>query len=546
MPEYLAPGVYIEEVEMGGKPIEGVSTSTAGFIGETERGTIKPRFITGLEQFRRLYGGFMIDSYLPYAVEGFFSNGGKRCFISKIVGDKSRSARLDVFSQSGATSKGVEPAKETDSKKGESDKKAVSKGNQGGNPEKVFTVNAIGPGDWGNRVAIKIEEASLSKLNSDLFKLTVMYWSTKPPSPLIDPTNPDKQRDPNRREPALLETYDNLSPNPSSSDYYEKRINNICPLITIEKVSNNTPSKERLKFLDGGSDGSKVNTEDYKGNDKQGERTGLKAFEEIDEISILCVPDENKSGLNGLTDAIVAHCELMKDRFAVLQSKQAAGYISELMPPTDSKYAAFYYPWINIMDPLENRPKLVPPGGHIAGVYARSDTERGVHKAPANEIVRGALGLQFSLTKGEQDLLNPRGVNCIRSFRGRGIMIWGARTISSDPMWKYINVRRFFLYLEESIEEGTQWVVFEPNNQSLWARVKQTCTDFLTRVWKDGALMGTTPEEAFFVKCDETTMTPDDIDNGRLIILIGVATVKPAEFVVFRIAQWRSGSEISE
>jgi phage tail sheath protein FI len=166
-----------------------------------------------------------------------------------------------------------------------------------------------------------------------------------------------------------------------------------------------------------------------------------------------------------------------------------------------------------------------------------------VHKAPANEVVRGATKLEFQITKGEQDLLNPRGVNVIRTFPGRGIRVWGARTTSTDPLWKYINIRRLFLYLEESIDKGTQWVVFEPNNEQLWARVKQTIVQFLTTVWRTGALMGTTPEEAFFVKVDRTTMTQDDIDNGRLIILIGVAPTKPAEFVIFRIAQFTAGAE---
>ncbi|TFH41318.1 MAG: phage tail sheath family protein, partial [ANME-2 cluster archaeon] len=245
-------------------------------------------------------------------------------------------------------------------------------------------------------------------------------------------------------------------------------------------------------------------------------------------------------------DYIVEHCEKMKDRFAILQAKQSAGDVARLEPPNDSKYAAFYYPWINMIDPVTNNKKLVPAGGHIAGIYARSDTERGVHKAPANEVVRGAQELQFNLTKAEQDILNPKGVNCIRAFPGRGIRVWGARTTSSDPLWKYLNVRRLFLYIEESIEQGTQWVVFEPNNERLWARVKQSITQFLTTVWRDGALMGLTPDEAFFVKCDRTTMTQDDIDNGRLIVMIGIAPVKPAEFVIFRIAQWTGGSEVSE
>jgi len=207
---------------------------------------------------------------------------------------------------------------------------------------------------------------------------------------------------------------------------------------------------------------------------------------------------------------------------------------------------ALYYPWIKVLNGPELASGFVPPCGHIAGIYARSDQRVGVHKAPANEVLEGVLDLEISLDNSRQGRLNPAGVNCLRVFPGRGIRVWGARTTSSDPLWKYINVRRLFLFLEESIDEGTQWVVFEPNDEKLWARVKQTITQFLTRVWKDGALMGTTPEEAFFVKCDRTTMTQDDIDNGRLIVLIGVAPVKPAEFVIFRIAQWAGGSAVTE
>ena len=188
----------------------------------------------------------------------------------------------------------------------------------------------------------------------------------------------------------------------------------------------------------------------------------------------------------------------------------------------------------------------MPPTGHVAGIFARTDIERGVHKAPANEVVAGRRRPEPSSCrspKGEQDILNPRGVNCIRDFRtdGRGIRVWGARTMSSDPEWKYVNVRRLFIFVEESIDEGTQWVVFEPNDEPLWAQVRRSIDELPARVWRSGALMGTTQEEAFFVKCDRTTMTQDDIDNGRLICYIGIAPVKPAEFVIFRISQKTAG-----
>lgn len=536
MPEYLSPGVYVEEIEIGAKPIEGVSTSTVGFLGETERGPTTPLLVTSWSAFQRLFGGcFNASKYLPYAVEGFFRNGGKRCFIGRITGRNSEHASTGI---SLIKNKPANKDKDKD-KKPKEDKKEETF-------SESLSIKAVGPGEWGNNISIKIIDAGLSNMKPDLFKMIVMYWTKTPPKPIVDPTDSAKKKDPNRREPAIVEIYDNLSANPNSSDYCEKKINGISVLIEINCAGEKRPKNTSLQQLKDGKDGYAVTLNEYKGtgSTEPGKKTGLAAFGEIDEISIVVAPNEND--INGLTGAVVEHCELMKDRFAIIQTAQSADPIGNLLPPTDSKYAAIYYPWIKIIDPLTNISKLVPPGGHMAGVYARSDTERGVHKAPANEKMRGVTGLQFPITKGDQEILNPRGINCIRAFRGRGIRVWGARTISSDPLWKYINVRRLFLFLEESIEEGTQWVVFEPNDEKLWARTKQTISQFLTGVWKSGALMGTTPEEAFFVKCDRTTMTQDDIDNGRLIVLIGVAPVKPAEFVIFRIAQWQGGSEVAE
>jgi len=362
------------------------------------------------------------------------------------------------------------------------------------------------------------------------------------------------------------EVFDPLTTNPATANYYLKVIQNKSNLIDVMPLykdadnpslllpySNTNPFDQPVGenglnvLLTSGSDGTPpANASDYIGTSGDpGEKSGIKALEDIDEINIIAV-----SGISDVKvqNEMISQCELLKDRFAILDAEPDADIASVQVhrDQLDSKYAAVYYPWIKITDPLEKIDIFTPPGGSIAGIYARSDTERGVHKAPANERLRGAIDVKVRVGKREQDILNPKGINCIRVFPGRGIRIWGARTISSDPLWKYINVRRLFLFLEESIEEGTQWVVFEPNDEKLWARVRQTITQFLTRVWKDGALMGTTPEEAFFVKCDRTTMTQDDIDNGRLIVLIGVAPVKPAEFVIFRIAQWAGGSAVTE
>ncbi len=283
----------------------------------------------------------------------------------------------------------------------------------------------------------------------------------------------------------------------------------------------------------------------YIGTDNgPGTRTGLKAFEDIDDVNIVCAPGQTDPAIQ---DAVLSHCENMRYRFAILDSPETIekGGVDKLPKPRDSKYGAYYFPWVEVYDPIRGN-IYMPPSGYMAGVYARSDGERGVHKAPANEMVRGALGLKYNITRGEQDILNPKGINCIREFPNRGIRVWGARTISSDPSWRYINVRRLFNMVEQSIELGTQWVVFEPNDHRLWKRITRDISAFLLRLWRQGALFGQTPEEAFYVKCDEETNPPEVIDAGQLIVEIGMCPVKPAEFVIFRIGQMPTGGDVSE
>ena len=502
MPEYFAPGVYVEERETGAMPIAGVGTSTAGFVGQAERGPVAPQFVTSYAAFERLYGGPVEASYLAHAVDGFFRNGGSRCYVARVSGDdESATAALG----DGSTDR--------------------------------LTVTANGPGEWGERVGVLVDEASLGE--DGTFKLTVRYWR-EPEDPGGAPTV-EAQGDPDAEE-----VYDNLTDDPSSSNFYESVINESSSLIDVEREDAGAPATDADTFLSWSGSQTAATRADYQGTDSETEpRTGLAAFKEVDDIAIVCVPDEVKSDLADVSDDVVAHCEGMKDRFAVLQTQRNAT-LDEMQPgnqtPASQKgYAAVYAPWVSVYDRTTNRKVTVPPGGHVAGVYARSDAERGVHKAPANEQLRGVEALDRTFTKADQEKLNPRGVNCIRSFRGRGILVWGARTTSPNPLWKYVNVRRLFLYLEESVDEGTQWAVFEPNDEPLWARVRQSVSNFLTTAWRDGALAGSTPEEAFYVTCDRTTMTQDDIDNGRLIVEIGVAPVKPAEFVIFRISQWTGG-----
>jgi len=274
-----------------------------------------------------------------------------------------------------------------------------------------------------------------------------------------------------------------------------------------------------------------------------GKRTGLVCLEEVDEVAIVCAPGQTDAAIQ---DAVLTHCEKLKDRFAILDSPEGIeGGVDRLGKPRDTKYGAYYFPWIQVYDP-ERGNIYVPPSGHMAGIYARTDNERGVHKAPANEIVRGALDLKYDITKGEQDILNPKGINCIRKFKNRGIRVWGARTVSSDPSWRYINVRRLFIMIEKSIEQGTQWVVFEPNDHKLWKRVQRNITAYLLRIYRSGALFGETPEQAFYVKCDAETNPPENVDVGMLVCEIGLCPVKPAEFVIFRIGQMPAGGNVEE
>lgn len=293
------------------------------------------------------------------------------------------------------------------------------------------------------------------------------------------------------------------------------------------------------RMLTGGSNGGALSDVDLIGGDNgPGRRTGIQALSERDDISMVAVPGVTSEPVQG---ALIAHCELLRYRMTMLDCPAAASDVSELQAHRnnyDSKYAAYYAPWVKALNPVSGRIEAFPPAAYAMGICARTDNTVGVHKAPANEVVRNITDVALPFTAAEQDVLNPIGVNLIRDLTPRGIRLWGARTISSDQEWKYVNIRRLFIYVEHSIDIGTQWVVFEPNSEALWARVVSTVTSFLTGVWKSGALMGTTPEQAFFVQCDRSTMTQDDIDNGRLICKIGIAPVAPAEFVIFRIGQF--------
>lgn len=307
--------------------------------------------------------------------------------------------------------------------------------------------------------------------------------------------------------------------------------------------------------LGGGNDGAPPSLGDYQGgtNAVTNDKSGLVAFEDIDDISIVGAPGatfgykaDNGVKANAIIGALISHASRMRYRIAVLDAGDdlSISEVRDMRAKLDSSYAALYYPWIRILDPVTNTEINVPPSGFVAGIYARNDINRAVYKAPANEVVNGAIGFEKLLNKAQQEVLNPEGINCFRFFEGRGFRLWGARTTSSDPEWKYVNLRRYFAYLEHSIDKGTQWAVFEPNGELLWANVRRTISDFLLNEWQNGALLGDKPEKAYFVKCDRSTMTQNDLDNGRLVCLIGVAPLRPAEFVIFRIGQWTADRKV--
>jgi hypothetical protein len=284
--------------------------------------------------------------------------------------------------------------------------------------------------------------------------------------------------------------------------------------------------------------------------------TGLEALGEVPDIAIIAFPDAGNleaSECQAAAEVLISSAETLKYRFAIIDPPDhlSLSEIRQFRALFDSKYAAIYYPWIEVLDPTQRAaqgappPRItLPPSGFMAGIYGRVDDERGVWKAPANEVINGLTRFEVNITKTRQDVLNPEGINAFRFFEDRGFRVWGARTISSDPEWIYINVRRLFIYLEHSIDNGSQYAVFEPNGPKLWADIRQSIEDFLLVAWRDGALLGDKPEQAFFVRCDRTTMTQNDLDNGRLIVLIGVAPIKPAEFVIFRIGQFTADAKI--
>jgi phage tail sheath protein FI len=635
MPEYLAPGVYVEETSFRAKSIEGVSTSTAGFVGAARYGPADglPELVTSFNEFERVFGGldrleFADDdegershNYLAQAVRAFFDNGGKRLYVARVfalpaapgVGDpplpEAMQDLLDSGGRAGVTFAGITAQARFPGAAGESRVSFALR--LGGNvlsterdPVSGTTRNvlrSIGPDDvvWiadpgaGEPTtgrfarAERLFSVTLGRsswtlhplagdplsLDEDLVAGTHRVY---PVSASVEVTFTDRVGNVLRRD-----TWENLGFAPEGRNSLQtvfaadipSRAQALRTPLVLNFAALEGPAIASALFtelttavggtvfgangrsferaLTGGSDGLRPRAADYEGEERNDGlvKTGLRALEDLADISIVAAPGYsaavNQDDAQAVSNALISHAERMQYRIAVLDAGEgfALADVRAQRAQLDSSHAALYYPWVRVLDPVTSQQIVLPPSGFVAGIYARNDVENGVHKAPANEIVRGALGFEATLNKAQQDVLNPEGINCFRFFEGRGNRLWGARTVSSDPEWKYVNLRRYFAYLERSLERGTQWVVFENNHEPLWANVRRTIEDFLFNEWKQGHLMGDKPDQAYFVKCDRTTMTQNDLDNGRLVCLIGVAPVRPAEFVIFRIGQWTGDAQ---
>lgn len=594
MPEYLAPGVYVEEVSFRSKSIEGVGTSTCAFAGPTRKGPVgvAPELLTSFADFERTYGGvedLAFDgetnavhnrNYVAHAASAFFNNGGGRLYVVRALTNDAKVATASASPVLAPGASGDPPRAWFEARfAGTHFNGAVISVNQSAMPIGKKGLE-IAPDGSVVRVQEKTAEA---KLVGFWVKSAGAWTQIAPPAtPVITTLTTDF--DPEKYTAVALTydvsvvtvsgektVYEGLtlgSEHPQYlgmqlSDTPARRADQLTQPIALKFSGAAAKASELLTSfgggtltsggaepsktftLSGGTDGSAPDANEYA--DALGILVGL------DDVSIVAAPGyssfadvNNGSTYRSIQEALLTHvADPRRYRMAVLDSPPdvTPGEMRDLRGLVDSTRGALYYPWVVTANPLagpnSTQPAEIalPPSGFVCGIYARSDIERGVHKAPANEVVRGALRFEPAVNFGQQELLNPIGVNCLRALQGRGLRVWGARTISSDPEWKYLNVRRYFNYLGASIDRGTQWAVFEPNGEMLWANVRGTISDFLYNEWRNGALLGTKPEEAFFVRCDRTTITQNDLDAGRLICLIGVAVVKPAEFVIFRIGQ---------
>lgn len=654
MPNYTTPGVFIEEIPATG-PIAGVGTSTVAFIGPTLFGPIDmPTKITNWTQFKTLFGDYPLDPtkrfFTPYAVRGFFSNGGTTAYIVRV--GTAQTATLPLYDRASSGSKptlqvtaqrsglignniqvGVQAAQIVDSTKNASVAKArVAIASASGNTVTlqnaadgsqfrsgdVITIDTASAGTSERTQIVQIQGTTLtlaSNLSSsytptafvriaDLATLqktfrivnstgiesgsviNLVVQSTPPTTDtyivdsLVNGFVTLSGNGLTKNYPAATainitttefslaivqqpttEQFSNLSMDTRHSRYFGRIVNSALVDVALPSTPNtqappnNIPVTVTPTNLSGGTDdqASSFSETQY--------QNALDSLTAINDVELVCLSVNDGMAptvLNAIQADVVNHCEMMGDRFAILDAAQGSTItgnnnlttqVSSLV--SAGGFAAFYYPWLLVNDPAGptgNETLLVPPSGHLAGIYARSDSQRGVHKAPANEFISGAQGLETLLSDADQGILNAAGINALRIFPGQPPIVWGARTTASPDQvaWRYVNVRRLFIFVEQSLIQGMRWAVFEPNDTTLWKKLERTANEFLTRVWGSGALFGKKASDAFYVNISEEQNTDAVRQLGQVIIEIGIAPVRPAEFVIVRIAMWDGASQTSE
>lgn len=642
MPEDLAPDVYVEETSFQARSIEGVATSTCGFVGQARYGPTRglPELITSFEGFKRVFGdtddlvldGLPTTNHLAYAVRLFFENGGTRLYVSRVYSPPvsvqagvpaDGQAQVVLLKGSGPGSddrvclrarfpgragnvqvvvralrsrnllSGANGARRLRGVRrgdvvevvalGAPKEKVVSAGGtQAINPARLYAVSFDSAGQpvltRGDGSTLKVATATvIQKITVDLEvrpgpdgssgdrtesfqRLSVHPDSEDFIGRVLRHNDRDGEKPPaDGSQRVYLARGAAASPMPTppfpTGEGFTEAVKaafarDLLKALTVDAKAPATAPRPPFT-LSGGSDGRLATGSEYAGAGEGRHASGLKALAEIDDIAIVAAP--GSAALSGsepqaVIKALISHCETLRFRFAILAGPRDADLarIRGVRSQIDSTYAALYYPWLLVPPVAPNAPPLpLSPEGAVAGIYARCDIERGVHRAPANATVRGVLRFSRTLSKGEQDLLLPEGINCLRFFEGRGYQVWGARTISSDREWVYVNVRRLFIFIEHSIDRSIQWAVFEPNTEELWQKLRLMIESFLHDLWRNGELPGTRPQEAFFVRCDRSTMSQGDLDNGRLICVVGVAPIKPAEFIIFRIGLWTADASFS-
>ncbi len=575
MTKYISPDIYFERVvrDERFRQLERLPLDCAVFMGIAERGPIQqPTRVTSWDSFKQRFGGYLPGARLAHAVYGFFNNGGKECFITRV-------ARIDDPDEAKNAAKAQTVLRDLYSR-GTIRVEASSEGAWGnqlkvavGIPKKVHrsvVTHDITPGATSAKVEVAkgFEKGALVRLTDGRQEafvrvLEVAQDEVRWDRPIELELNRGRTTIENVEFKLTItadddfEIFDNLSMDPEHSRYFAKVINaeslyvRAIDLRSTTEPPYNYPQAMTESVLEGGRDGLEwITPEDWVGFSRgPGDRRGLRAYLENEDIGLICLPDlftslEQSEGFKDIKDVVAvqrAAIELAENMRYVhvildpppgLAPIEAAAYREHF----DTRHAAIYYPWIKVLDENGNV-VTIPPSGHVAGIYAKMDEEYGVHKPPANEPISDVVGVERVIDKDTQDAIYPDAINCIRPFRGRGIRIWGSRTLSSNALWRHVNVCRVFAMVCKSVEYGTQWAPFEPNDRELWKRLTRLIGTFLTQMWREGFLVGETPEQAFYVKCDEETNPEEVRDAGEVVTEIGLSIVRPLEFIVFRIGE---------